>query len=88
MRCSLHRLMGFATTSAATIVLLCTPMVLRAQTAAPVESATVSATPLSEAQTADSPHVATTQESSDFITPHITDSHHLELPWQIGRAHV
>ena len=81
MRCSLHRLMGFATVSAAAIVLVCTPALLGAQTAAPVESATVSATPLPDLQTVDASHAAAKQESSDFITPHITDSHHLEMPW-------
>ena len=43
---------------------------------APVESATVIATPIAP------PAVRHRSEGQvDLITPHITDSHHLELPW-------
>jgi F-type H+-transporting ATPase subunit a len=53
------------------------PPALSAQEPAPVESATVTAT----AMPVEEQHAAPKAESTDFITPHITDSHHLEIPW-------
>ena len=53
-------------------------------TTAPVESATVVATPLAKPFDAPVPAAQaehTSEAAVDFITPHITDSHHLELPW-------
>lgn len=67
------------------------PMASRAQdpvphALAPVESATVTAAPmtaaeLSAAQAAEPQQAVEKPEAVDFITPHITDSHHLEIPW-------
>lgn len=48
--------------------------------AAQVESATVVATPTPEAPQ-DAPHAAPAGDAEDFITPHITDGSHLELPY-------
>jgi F-type H+-transporting ATPase subunit a len=64
--------LGFA------MVCAVTPSVSRAQTVAPVESATVTAVAVPEAQESHAPAPA---GPVDFITPHITDSHHLEIPW-------
>ncbi|MBL0172740.1 MAG: F0F1 ATP synthase subunit A [Gemmatimonadaceae bacterium] len=46
----------------------------------PIESATVTASPLPEAQV-ESQHAPAAGAAVDFITPHITDSRHLEIPW-------
>ncbi len=61
-----------------TVVFTATPA--SAQGVAPVESATVIAAPLPEAQP-DAAHAPATTQAVDFITPHITDGRHLELPW-------
>jgi len=53
------------------------PTSLVAQEPAQVESATVTAT----AVPAEAQHATPKAESVDFITPHVTDSHHLEIPW-------
>ena len=53
------------------------PTSLVAQEPAQVESATVTAM----AVPAEAQHATPKAESVDFITPHVTDSHHLEIPW-------
>lgn len=64
-----------------------TPDTLSAKVAAPVESATVTAAPMSAEQMAAMQHEKPAGEhgaapaAEDFITPHITDANHLELPW-------
>ncbi len=50
-------------------------------TTAPVESATVVATPIAKPFDAPAQVEHKSAASVDFITPHITDSHHLEIPW-------
>lgn len=64
------------------------PNSLTAQTtppAAPVESATVTAAPLNMDTMPQPEHAAAEHAPAtgpvDFITPHITDSRHLEFPW-------
>ncbi len=60
------------------------PLGLLAQGTAPVESATVVASPLPEAlpeAQSEASHAPAKAASEDFITPHITDSRHLEIPW-------
>lgn len=61
------------------------PVSARAQQpGAPADSAKVIATPLAEAPPELREAIKQSEgkkESVDFITPHITDSHHLELPW-------
>lgn len=59
-----------------------TPFVVSAQveTAAQVESSTVVATPMVEAPQVDE-HAAVPTGPVDYITPHITDGSHLELPY-------
>lgn len=83
MRRSFRKLMGPAALLAAA-VLWSGPLSLRAQEpapgTAPVESATVVATPLPEAQP-EASHAPAKAASEDFITPHITDGRHLEIPW-------
>jgi F-type H+-transporting ATPase subunit a len=77
----------------AAVSLLSAPRSLRAQqTGAPpaaastqppvqVESATVVATPLPPEPQSNAQHEPAAGESEDFITPHVTDGHHLEIPW-------
>ena len=65
----------------ATMLLAAASTALHAQRSAPVESSTVIATPIVQPPQEDASHATPAQESSDFITPHITDSHHLEFPW-------
>jgi F-type H+-transporting ATPase subunit a len=83
MRRTFRKLMGPAALLAA-VVLWSGPRSLRAQEpmpgTAPVESATVVATPLPEAQP-EAAHAPAKAASEDFITPHITDGRHLEIPW-------
>lgn len=59
------------------------PNAARAQetVAAPVESATVTAAPLPPEEMAAMQHATPKEDAVDFITPHITDGHHLEIPW-------
>ena len=85
MRCSFRPQFGAAVVLVAATLLSVAPGRLLAQVtapveSAPVESATVTAVPVSAPQAAES-HTPAQGQSVDFITPHITDSHHLEIPW-------
>lgn len=64
---------------AAAMLCVNAPASLGAQVTVPVESAKVTAAPLPEP--AQETHAPASGASVDFITPHITDSHHLEFPW-------
>ena len=79
MRCSFSTRFGPVVLLAAAVMCAAAPSGLVAQVTVPVESATVTAAPLAEA--AQETHAPAAQKSVDFITPHITDSHHLEIPW-------
>ncbi|MEQ1689996.1 MAG: F0F1 ATP synthase subunit A [Gemmatimonas sp.] len=76
MRCSFPTRVGPVVALAAALLCAVAPSRLRAQVTVPVESATVTAAPLPQEVHAPAPAAAV-----DFITPHITDSHHLEIPW-------
>ncbi len=84
MRRSFRSAVGPVFTTFALVAL--TAMVsVRAQaqvTPAPVESATVTARPIPPGEHQAAEHAAAgTAGSTDIITPHITDSRHLEIPW-------
>ena len=66
----------------ASLMIAVTPRASVAQTV-PVESATVVATPM-QAPAKSAPAEDHVAGPVDFITPHITDSHHLDLPWPNG----
>lgn len=78
MRCSFSTRVGPVVALAFALVCAVTPSTSRAQTVAPVESATVTAVAVPATQESHAPAPA---GPVDFITPHITDSHHLEIPW-------
>ena len=78
MRCSFSTRLSPVVLLAAALLSANAPASLGAQVTVPVESATVTAAPLPAAQET---HAPASGGSVDFITPHITDSHHLEIPW-------
>ncbi len=86
MRHSLRAALNSVVAVAAFASLALAPIRLIAQegaaqpAAAPVESSTVMATPMTAESMAEMQHEAK-PAAEDFITPHITDSRFLEIPW-------